>query len=90
MLTLLHRSSPFVSRASAPPFFSFSPTSREKGVMGSPSGERKRPWTYCLLPSAYIFHRSAAVCTGSSHSSSISSSSMVTVIEQPAMSSEVT
>ena len=35
-------------------------------------------------------HRSAAVCTGSSHSLIRLSSSMVSVIEQPAISSEVT
>jgi branched-chain amino acid transport system substrate-binding protein len=35
-------------------------------------------------------HRSAAVCTGSSHSAVSLSSSMVTVIEHPAISSEVT
>jgi aspartate racemase len=34
--------------------------------------------------------RSAAVCTGASHSASVPSSSAVTVIEQPAISSEVT
>jgi len=35
-------------------------------------------------------HRSAAVRTGASHNRVVSSSSAVTVIEQPAMSSEVT
>jgi hypothetical protein len=38
----------------------------------------------------HIPHRSAAVCTGASHSPAISSSISETVIEQPAMSSEVT
>jgi len=38
----------------------------------------------------YIFQRSAAVCTGASHSASCAASTAVTVIEQPAISSEVT
>jgi len=38
----------------------------------------------------YMPQRSAAVWTGASHQPVISSSSMVSVIEQPAMSSEVT
>jgi hypothetical protein len=43
----------------------------------------------CLL-SDHIPQRSAAVCTGASHSASMSASTAVTVIEQPAISSEVT
>ena len=39
---------------------------------------------------SYILHRSAAVCTGASHRRAASSSRMVKVIEQPAMSSDVT
>ena len=38
----------------------------------------------------YIPHRNAAVWTGASQNFSISASSMVSVIEQPAMSREVT
>ena len=37
-------------------------------------------------PVSYIPHRNAAVCTGASQNLSISASSMVSVIEQPAMS----
>ena len=36
-----------------------------------------------------LYHRSAAVRTGASHNARSSSSSAVTVIEQPAISSEV-
>lgn len=38
----------------------------------------------------YMPQRNAAVCTGASQNAVVSSSSMVSVIEQPAMSSEVT
>ena len=38
----------------------------------------------------YIPQRNAAVYTGASHSFAVRSSSIVSVIEQPAMSSEVT
>ena len=38
----------------------------------------------------HIPQRSAAVCTGASHSANVSASAAVTVIEQPAISSEVT
>lgn len=46
---------------------------------------------YTLFPELlYMPQRSAAVWTGASHQPVVSSSSMVSVIEQPAMSSEVT
>jgi len=42
------------------------------------------------MPSAYIPQRSAGVCSGASHKASIGASTAHTVIEQPAISSEVT
>ena len=45
------------------------------------------PYVACL---SHIPQRIAGVCTGESHRSLIRSSSIVRVIEQPAMSSEVT
>ena len=60
----------------------------------NPSGSAKTSKTGPRGPSCFfgvhIPQRSAAVCTGASHSANVSASAAVTVIEQPAISSEVT
>ena len=70
---------------------------REHAVTESPQPVRDARPAPAAMPVAMeqdigpaaAYQRSAAVCTGASHSAVSSSSSAVTVSEQPAMSSEV-
>jgi hypothetical protein len=62
---------------------------RKAGPQGGPRYDRLSR-AGCATSAAYIPQRNAAVCTGASHSLRCKSSSRLTVIEQPAMSSDVT
>ena len=56
----------------------------------APEDKQNAPRGPSCFFGVHIPQRSAAVCTGASHSASVSASAAVTVIEQPAISSEVT
>ena len=71
-----------ISVVSPPPFF--------QGMRPSDHAHRRsRSHRDQVAALATAYQRSAAVCTGASHRPRSSSSSAVTVSEQPAMSSEV-